>query len=177
MNTDIPAIAVSNSSPLIYFAKVGRLEIIRSVFGKVFIPEKVFEEVVIKGKELNISDAFIVERAVGTWIIKEKIKPEIDVEYHFLDTNARLGLGEKEAIKLCKQLNARYLIADDREARRVSKILNIVPVGTCSIIVKCYRQKIITREEAVQILDELLKVGFRISIEVYHKVLLELGLR
>ncbi|MEM3385222.1 MAG: DUF3368 domain-containing protein, partial [Nitrososphaeria archaeon] len=61
--------------------------------------------------------------------------------------------------------------------RRVSKMLNIVPVGTCSIIVKCYRQKIITREEAVQILDELLKVGFRISIEVYRKVLLELGLR
>ncbi|MBC7090738.1 MAG: DUF3368 domain-containing protein [Nitrososphaeria archaeon] len=95
----------------------------------------------------------------------------MDEGYRFLDTNKRLGLGEKEAIKLCKQLNVKYLIADDKEARRVSKILNITPIGTCSIIVKAYRQRAITRNEAIKILDELLKAGFRIDLELYHKIL------
>ncbi len=175
MNRDKPLLAVSNSTPLIYLAKIGRLNILRSVFEKIFIPEAVFEEAVIKGKALNISDAFIIERAIGAWIIKEKVKPEIDAEYRFLDTNTKLGSGEKEAIKLCKQLNIKYLIADDKEARRVAKILNITPIGTCGIIIKAYKQGTVTRDEAIRILDELLKAGFRIDLELYRRILNELG--
>jgi len=169
-----PTYAVSNSTPLIYLAKIGKLEILRSVFEKIFIPEAVFEEAVARGKALNISDAFIIERAVGAWIIRERVKPEIDAEYRFLDTNIRLGLGEREAIKLCKQLDIKYLIADDREARRVSKMLNVTPIGTCGVIIKAYKLGTITRNEAIQILDELLKAGFRISPELYSRILSEL---
>ncbi|MEM2896225.1 MAG: hypothetical protein QW265_00730 [Candidatus Bathyarchaeia archaeon] len=174
MDTDKPVIAVSNSTPLIYLAKIGRLNIIRNIFEKIFIPGAVFEEAVTEGKALNMSDAFIIERIVGTWIIKERIKPEIDAEYRFLDTNTRLGSGEKEAIKLCKQLNAKYLIVDDKEARRVSKMLNITPIGTCSIIIQAYKQKTMTKNEANTTLNQLLKVGFRIELELYHRILHEL---
>ncbi len=174
MDKDKLVIAVSNSTPLIYLAKIGRLNIIRDVFKKIYIPNAVFEEAVTIGKALKISDAFIIEKAVGKWIIKETIKPETDVEYRFLDTNTRLGLGEKEAIKLCKQLNAKYLIADDKEARRVSKMLNITPIGTCSIIIQAFKQKTITKNEADQTLNELLKAGFRIDPELYRRILQEL---
>ncbi|MEM3479045.1 MAG: DUF3368 domain-containing protein [Candidatus Bathyarchaeia archaeon] len=174
MSEDKPTYAVSNSTPLIYLAKVGKLEILRSLFERIFIPEAVFEEAVVKGKALNISDAFIIERAVGAWIIRERVKPKIDAEYRFLDTNVRLGSGEREAIKLCKQLNIKYLIADDGEARRVSKMLNITPIGTCGIIIKAYKRGIMTRDETIQILDELLKAGFRISPELYRRILSEL---
>lgn len=176
MKAGKPITAVSNSTPLIYLAKIGRLDILKSVFGKIFIPEAVFKESVTMGKTLNISDAFIIERAVGTWIVREQIKPEVDAEYRFLDLNLRLGSGEKEAIKLCKQLNVRYLVADDKEARRVSKMLNIMPIGTCSIIVQAYRQRTITKDEAIQTLNELLKAGFRIDTELYRKILRELEL-
>ncbi len=155
-------------------AKIGKLNIIRNVFAKIFIPEAVFEEAVIKGEKLNLSDAYIVERAVGKWIIKEQIRPEVDAEYRFLDTNPRLGLREKQAIKLCKQLDAKHLIADDKEARKVSKMLNITPIGTCSIIIKAYKQRLITKNEALQTLDEFLKNGFRISPEVYRRILHEI---
>ncbi|MBS7649088.1 MAG: DUF3368 domain-containing protein [Candidatus Bathyarchaeia archaeon] len=174
MSADKPVVAVSNSTPLIYLAKIGRLDVLRSIFGKIFIPEAVFEETVTRGKALNISDAFIIERAVGTSIVKERIKPEVDAEYQFLDTNMRLGLGEKEAIKLCKQLNAKYLITDDKEARRVAKILNVTPIGTCSIIIQAHKQRAITKDEAIQILDELLKAGLRIDTELYRRILREL---
>lgn len=167
---------VSDSTSLIYLAKIGRLNIIRDVFQKIYIPEAVFDEAVTQGKALNMSDASIIEKAVGTWIIKEQIEPEVDAEFRFLDTNTRLGSGEKEALKLCKQLNAAYFIADDREARRVSRILNIKPMGTCGIVVQAFRQGSITKREALQTLDELVKVGFRISSTVYRRILDELGI-
>ncbi|MCW4007364.1 MAG: DUF3368 domain-containing protein [Candidatus Bathyarchaeota archaeon] len=168
-------IVVSNSTPLIYLAKIGRLNILREVFGEVYIPNAVFEETVSRGKALNISDAYIIEKAVGNWLIKEQIKPEINREYHFLDTNTKLGLGEREALKLCKQLKAKYFIVDDKAARQASKMLNVTPTGTCSVVIQACKQRVITKNEATKIIEDLLKAGFRIDLEVYGKTLHELG--
>jgi len=169
-------VAVSDSTPLIYLAKIGRLGLVKDVFGKVFIPEAVFNEAVVQGKALNISDAYIIEGFVGAWIITERVGPEVEEEYRFLDTNLKLGPGEKEALKLCKQLNADCFIADDREARRVSKILNVSPIGTCGIIAQSCKQGSITRVETIQIVDDLVKAGFRLDPIVYRRILDELGL-
>jgi hypothetical protein len=174
--TDSQVVVVSDSTPLIYLAKIGRLNLLRGVFEKIYVPEAVFNEAVTQGKELNMSDAFIIEKAVGIWIIKELVEPKVDAEFRFLDTNTKLGSGEKEALKLCKQLNAVYFIADDREARSVSRILNIKPIGTCGILIQTFRQASITEGEALQILDDLVKVGFRISSAVYRRILDELGI-
>jgi len=171
-----PRVVVSDSTPLIYLAKIGRLGLVKDVFERVFIPEAVFNEAVVQGKVLNISDASIIERFVGAWIMRERVRPEVDAEYRFLDTNTRLGLGEKEALKLCKQLNADYFIVDDREARRVSKTLNIRPIGTCGIIVQSCRHGSTTRVEAIQIVDDLVKAGLRLDPTVYRRILDELGL-
>ena len=167
--TSPPRATVSDSTPLIYLAKIGRLDIIRNVFHKIHVPEAVKQ-----GKALNMSDASIIEKAVGTWIIKKRVEPEVDAEYGFLDNNTRLGKGEKAAIKLCKQLDADYFIADDREARRVSRMLNIKPIGTCGTVVQAYSQGTITKREALQIIDDLVKAGFRINITVYRRILDEL---
>ena len=172
--TSPPRAAVSDSTPLIYLAKIGRLDIIRDVFQKIYVPEAVIDEAVTQGKALNMSDASIIEKAVGTWIIKKRVEPEVDAEYGFLDNNTRLGKGEKAALKLCKQLDADYFIADDREARRVSRMLNIKPIGTCGTVVQAYSQGTITKREALQIIDDLVKAGFRISITVYRRILDEL---
>jgi len=45
-----------------------------------------------------------------------------------LDENDRIGQGEKQASRLCKQLNADTFIVDDKEARRVARILKIRPI-------------------------------------------------
>lgn len=103
----------------------------------------------VKGKTSNISDAFVIKRAVDAWITGEQVRPERDAEYRFLDANTRLSSREKKAIKLCKQLN----IKDDKETRKASKMLNITPIGIYSIIIKVYRQGAISRNEEIQILD------------------------
>jgi uncharacterized protein len=165
---------VSDSTPLIHLAKIGRLSLLSGVFKRIAIPEAVLNEAVTQGKALNITDAFIVERAVGDWITVGRVKPEVATEYSFIDANARLGAGEREALKLCKQLGAIYFIADDREARKVSRILDVKPVGTLGVLVEAYKRGLITKAEALQTLETLMKAGFRMSVLVYRRVLDEI---
>ena len=41
---------VSNATPLIYLAKIGKIDLLRKVFKEVFIPEEVKVEAVDEGK-------------------------------------------------------------------------------------------------------------------------------
>jgi len=91
------------------------------------------------------------------------------VEYRFLDANTRLDSGEKEALKLCKQLNAEYFIADDKEARRVSRILSVKPIDACGVILQAYRRGLIAGREALKILDDLVKDRFKIEPTVHRQ--------
>ena len=166
---------VSNSSPLIYLAKVGKLNLIKNVYGRVWIPEAVFHEVVTQGKALGIAEATIIEEEVGQWIFREEIRPEIDTEYGFLDESERIGPGERQALKLCKQLNADLFIVDDKEARRVAKIMKVKTLGTCGILIQARRQGLVSFEEAEEILNDLVKSGFRIDPILYRRVIKELS--
>lgn len=161
---------VSNSSPLIYLTKIGRLNLIKNVYDQIRIPEAVFNETVTQGKILKIIDASIIEEAIGKWILKERVNSETDSKYTFLDENNRIGLGEKQALKLCKQLDADIFIVDDKAARRVSRILKIKPIGTCGILVQAHRKGLISTNEAEQVLDDLIKAKFRVDSTVYRLI-------
>lgn len=165
---------VSDSTPLILLAKIGRLELLKDLYKKIIIPEAVFDEVVSKGKTLQMPDAYIIEKAVGDWIIRSPIRPDVEIEYSFLNTNMRLDKGEKEALKLCKQLEATYFIADDNEARKTSKILNIKTIGTLGTVIQAHKLEYITKKEALTIIDDLIKAGLRINTILYRRILEEI---
>jgi len=155
-------------------AKIGRLNLIKNVYGKIWMPEAVFHETVTQGKILKITDASIMEEAVDKWILKERISSETDSKYAFLDENNKIGLGEKQALELCKQLNTDIFIVDDKEARRVLRILRIKPIGICGILVQAHRKGLISTNEAEQIMDDLIKAKFRIDPTVYHLIIKKL---
>jgi uncharacterized protein len=43
-------IVISNSSPLINFGALGRLDILQTLYGSLFIPEAVYHEIVVAGR-------------------------------------------------------------------------------------------------------------------------------
>ena len=49
---------VANASPLIFLAKIDKLELLIELFEEVIIPMQVFAEVVTKGEERGMDDAF-----------------------------------------------------------------------------------------------------------------------
>ena len=101
--------AVSNSGPLIALAAVGKLELLHSLFGRICIPEAVYEEVVVRGQGRPGS----LEVSVATWIETRAVTDTFSVSL----LREELGVGESEAIVLAQELGARYLLLDDEAAR------------------------------------------------------------
>lgn len=63
---------MSNSSPLIHLAKIGKLDLLKSFFSEVIVPEAVYRECVVEGGERE--DA--VKIAKANWIRVQKISYE-----------------------------------------------------------------------------------------------------
>lgn len=152
---------VSNSTVLIYLAKIGKLSLLKEFFREVLIPPEVFAEVVIRGKEQEHPDAFIVEKAVKDgWIC---IK---DIEAAELLENFGIDPGEAQAISLAQSLDVPILL-DQTHARNAAKALGLRPRGTLFVLLAALRKKLLTSEDYQDSLAELVKAGFRMSDEVY----------
>ncbi len=158
---DITGAAVSNSTVLIYLAKIGKLALLKELFREVLIPKEVFKEVVINGKEQQQPDAFAVEMAIEEeWIRIVEIEALDDLDKFGIDT------GEAEAISLARSLGAPVLL-DQTHARIAAKTLGLKPVGTIFVLFAALHRKLLTYEEYSYSLEELVKAGFRMSDEVY----------
>ena len=156
---------VSNSTPLIYLAKIGRLGLLRDLFGEVLIPKEVYTEVVVKGKSLGLKDAYVVDAAVAKgWI---KVVPADPVEMPI-----ELDKGEEEALSLATKLKATVLI-DEVSARSAARLLNLTPRGTLFVLLLALKEEKIVLDEFMQSLNELIDAGFRLKEEVYVQAIKE----
>lgn len=152
---------VSNSTALIHLAKIGKLSLLKRLFREIIIPAEVFNEVVTKGKEQQHPDAFVVEKAVDEgWIKVMEVDTIMELEEFGIDS------GEAHAISLAKSLNVAVLI-DQTHARIAAKALGLKPRGTIFVLLAALRKKLLTYEEYIELLGELVKAGFRMSDEVY----------
>jgi predicted nucleic acid-binding protein len=152
---------VSNATPLIYLAKIGRLGVLGRVFGQVIISEEVNREVVEEGKKLGKMDAYLIEKEIKEgWIKVSKIKELIDIPI-------KLEKGEVATLSLAKNLEVREVLIDEASARTASEILGLTPRGTIFVLLKALKIKEISFDEFLGILDKLLKEGFRLREEVY----------
>jgi len=151
---------VSNATPLIYLAKAGRLNLLKRVFEKVFIPEEVKIEVVDRGKKLGKKDAYLIERAINEgWIKVSKSKiVEIPLE---------LERGEVAALSLAKDLGIKEVLVDETSARTAARLLGLTPRGTIFPLLKALESKEIDLNEFLGLLNTLVKEGSRLKEEVY----------
>lgn len=152
--------AVSNATPLIYLAKVGRIHLLRKVFGEVFIPEEVKVEVVDKGKQLGERDAYVIEKAIEDGWLKV-LRAEV------LKIPIKLEPGEVAVLSLAKKLGQREVLVDKISARTAAKLMGLIPRGTVFVLLKALEIKEITLSEFLDTLSDLVKHGFRLKEEVY----------
>ena len=145
-------IVVSDSSCLIGLSKIGKLETLRELFGKIIIPQAVYNEVVISGK--GKAGAEEVQKA--DWIRNKEVKNKLAV----LSLRINLGIGESEAIILAYEFNVDFIILDDKKARQVAEELGLNVIGTAAVLQKAEEKGIIVNFESV--INDLRNVGFRL---------------
>lgn len=152
---------ISNSTPLIYLAKIQRLSLLKALFQEVMIPVEVQEEVVEEGKRQGQPDAFIVEKEIASgWIKVEPVKK-------ILAINLTLERGEKAALSLAKEQQQDTVLMDEAAGRAAAKILGLQPRGTIFVLLKALQQQHLTLDEFLQALTQLAQAGFRLREEIY----------
>lgn len=162
---------VSNSSPIIHLAKIGKLNLLNLLFKEIIIPKEVFNEIVVRGKEEKFSEVLIIEEAMEKGWIKLK---EIELDKKMLKFAPELDKGEIEVISLARRINASLVLIDDAAARKVSESFGLDSKGTVYVLLKAYKNKFISIKETKELINKLILTGFRISSELYAKLLKEL---
>jgi predicted nucleic acid-binding protein len=154
-------IVVIDASPLIGLAIVNGLKWLPDIFGTVFLPETVKNEV-LPGKSARGEEA--IAQAIDAGWIKawpEPIAPRLNIDLDAGETDCiNLGLNHDDEV---------LLIMDERAGRAVAKEKGLRVIGTAAIIGQAKKQGLIVSARAV--FEVLHASDFRISAAVINQVL------
>jgi len=121
---------ISNTSCLIVLDNIGMLDVLKELYGKVFITEEVSKE---------------FGKTVPDWIEVRKVS---DNKYLKLMKNF-VDLGEASTIALAVETDDIVIILDDLKARKLAQKLNLKITGTIGVLVKARKRNIITSTQEV----------------------------
>ena len=155
-------IVVSNTTPLIGLAVIDQFNLLQQLFTEIYIPQAVYDEVVVAGHELEGAKH---EVSNATWIKSIIVQDQLAVDV-LLD---ELDRGEAETIVLARELNADWVLMDEKKGRRKLTQLNIHKIGTVGVLLKAKQERLIPVLRPH--LETLRVTGFSISQPVIDVVL------
>jgi len=159
-------IVVSDTSPILNLARIGRLELLASLYQQVLIPPAVFGELAVS-RDAALP---VIDVASFSWIILETPKDQDRVQ----QLRDVLDAGEAEAIVLAVERQAELLLVDERRGRRMAEALGLRITGLLGVLADAKRAGLIASIKPV--LDELIEnAKFWIGPDLYREVLAELG--
>lgn len=153
---------VSNTTPIISLSAIGYLSLLPKLFGQVYIPKAVYQE--IKSKK-----AFGYNEIDSDFIKTIEIKGIMYLGFLLND----LDLGEAEAIILATEMNADALIIDERLGYKIAQSKGINAIGTLSILLMAKQQGII--KSVKPLLDDMIQKGRWYSKSVYENFLKQIN--
>jgi uncharacterized protein len=123
-------ILVADTSPLISLIVINKLSVLTDLYEEVYLPKEVWDEL-----NVHLEIATYREDLLRlSYFVKS-----VDTPFY----NAKIDKGELEAIALYKQLNADFLLIDDKKAREVAEENNINCIGTLAILIKAKHNKLL----------------------------------
>lgn len=155
-------IVVSNSTPLIGLASIGRFDLLQQLFGEIHIAKAVYTETVLQGREDGGAKHQV---STATWIKSVVVQDRLAVEV-LLD---ELDLGEAETIVLAREIKADWVLMDEKKGRRKLNQLGIEKVGTLGILLKAKQAGLLGQIRSE--VESLHKQGFSISPSLVDSIL------
>jgi len=158
-------IVVSDATPLIALAKIHHLPLLRELFGILYVPQAVFDEVTVSAPTRPGANA--VRRA--DWIQVRIPVDKSKVAY----LRADLDPGEAEALVLAEELHADWVLIDEIKARLAAESLGIKYIGTVGLLLLAKQRGYVSAIKPL--LDTLRSRKFYLSDRVYQGVLRQAG--
>ncbi len=142
-------IVVSDTTAITSLLQINRCDLLARLYGEVFIPTAVRDELV--ATHANLPE-FLCVRSVRQTAEVERLHLELD-------------LGEAEAITLAKELAADLLLIDETEGRRIAVSEGVKIIGLLGVLVQARRNGLLKSvRDATSELEST--AGFRVADEV-----------
>lgn len=147
-------IVIADTTPFNYLVQMNRVEMMRVLYGEIYIPQEVLLELTAAGTPAKVRHW---ATTLPTWIQVSRETQTYDPELLELDA------GESAAIALALRLGASLLLMDERTGRAVAARKGIPVSGTLGVLRDGAKRGLISFDEA---LAGLLALGFRASAAV-----------
>jgi len=141
-------ILIADSSALVALSIVDKLDVLEKLFGEVYVPRAVYEEV----SQENKAESYKLKS-----YCKDRVL-DIQASANF---NITLGKGESEAIVLYTEQNADFLLCDDKKAKKFAQSFGLKVIGSLGILLKAKEAELV---DEIAPLIEILR-GSRIFID------------
>jgi predicted nucleic acid-binding protein len=116
-------IVVSNTSPLNYLVLTDVIEVLPSLYGEVYVPPMVLDELAHPGSPLSVRTWV---DAPPLWlVVQAPVSADMDLPLH---------PGEVHAIALAQELDADLILIDERAGREAARSLGVMPIGTLGVL-------------------------------------------
>jgi predicted nucleic acid-binding protein len=146
---------VSNTSPIIFLAKIDYLEVFTASFNNIYVPEAVKLE--LNSLKLPSAIEIITVSDLGKSYVNGAL--------------GNLHQGELEAMVLAQELKADYVLLDDLLARRKAQRMEIKVMGTIGILLFAQKKGLISGQDVHISLEQLIyKHGLYISPVLLKKI-------
>ena len=149
---------ICNTSALQYLHQLGRLELLRELYGRVTVPDAVAAGVAA-GKKQGVDLPNLVTLP---WI-KVELAPTSAV------TPGELGAGELAVLSLGATSPGAVVVLDDSLARRYARLARIRVTGTCGVLLRAKQRGLVPTVKPL--LDQLVRLGFHLDADTQQNVL------
>ena len=160
---------VFDATPLIYLTRVGLVNVIEAIPTRKFTARSVFGEVVERGRAKGSADALALDRLFKTNAISILDASDKALLRTFLKIRG-LEEADAETLAIAKERHYRAVL-DDLQARKVARTYDIDFVGTPHILILGMQNRLLTKEEALKALDDMIEAGWRCGPELYREII------
>lgn len=160
---------ICDSSTLIHLSAIGRLHLLRDIYGTLTVPATVWREVVEQGSgRFGVAEVEAARR--DGWI---EVRPVTNIPL-LRSLKQNLDDGEAEVLALAVEAGASLVLLDESEARSMAGSLGVPKTGAIGVLI---RAKVEGRIERLS--DELVRLrtegGFWMEERLYHLALQAVG--
>jgi len=147
---------ISDSTTIITLLNIDRLDVLKNIFSLVYIPQKVYDEIVIDEQIVLDKTFFVVKEIADNKLYKLLFKS--------------LDAGESEAIVLAKEM-ALSLIIDEKKGRRIASNLGINIFGFIGLLILNHKNGLLTKEDTLDVFYRAKEQGFRVGTRLENEFL------
>ncbi len=155
---------IINSTPLIVLGGIGRLDLLKKLYGEVIVPEAVYREVTAKKDSACMR---VIEES--GWICIDKVHNLSEKKMY----KTKLHDGEVEVMILAQEKQADLVVIDDNAAKKTAEYLGLTVTGTMGVLIKA--KKLGYLNAVRPILNEIKENGFYISTALEKMVMEQAG--